>query len=895
MTHPITPAEAFLVNVSTVGHQSPPKMLLLADGRLLYVWTNDAIWDDVLHTTMQARIFNADGTPATGQINLGALGAVDGFDGYDWDNMDVDLLDDGRVMLSWVRNTAEAGNDEPVFAILQPTATGLTITTPRTTIQSNDTTVFESPPITTVLDNGNVLFVWSKNAPHDDIKSMTLQGRIYDPTTGSFTSPEFRIGSQAIDGSDWTDVPTLNIVQLAGGNVVVTWSRSNVEAGFTEPVYTVLDRNGNAITGTLEIEGSDNEVQHTPWESPAQIVALSDGRWMATWVNDGYSDDLATMTIEARIFNADGTPATGDIRVGRTAVDGSDGFDNANFTITEIGGGRVVIGYAENFVTSGNHSTLPRFTILNAATGATIIADVRIPVAPSHPWAGPPVIEALGNSGFFVAVYANGDQFSGGVTGLNYRIFDGNGVPVTGDVRLTSATSASALSGFDHFDWDQVDVIFNPTNHSFSVGWVGQSDGSGTAVYTSGAIDVTAFIGPVVVPDGIVDGTAGDDTMPPGYVDAQGDIIDGADGLDDTVAAGAGNDTVDAGLGNDSVFGGNGDDSIFGSAGADVLDGGDGDDSLAGGAGSDSHVGGNGSDLIDGGEGDDTASGGAGDDTVFGGQGNDLILGGAGLDSLFGGAGDDVIDARGGVERPDFAFPDLGETDVEQFDDVDFVEGGEGDDTILTGDDADTVDGGAGRDSIDGGLDSDVLFGGAGDDLIVAGEGLDSVEGGDGDDLIFGGVAAGAPDVFSQPDEVDPVIENDIDTLFGGAGNDTIFGGDDGDFLSGDEGDDLLDGGLDADTLSGGTGSDTLTGGHGADVFVFTPGSDVTITDFTAEDRLLLTEFYTDLQEVQDDFADDGVLNQSVGDLSDNSALQGSITLIGVDGLIFTTETTGLL
>ena len=112
--------------------------------------------------------------------------------------------------------------------------------------------------------------------------------------------------------------------------------------------------------------------------------------------------------------------------------------------------------------------------------------------------------------------------------------------------------------------------------------------------------------------------------------------------------------------------------------------------------------------------------------------------------------------------------------------------------------------------------------------------------------------------------------------------------------ILGEEGDDVLDGGLDADTITGGTGSDTVTGGEGADVFVFVPGGDLTVTDFAAEDQLILTGYFTDLAELVTDFLDDGIINQSVGDFLDNSELAGSITLVNATDALLTTDTTGL-
>ena len=560
------------IATSTAGNQSPPKMLLLADGRTLYLWSDDGLGDTSANI-LQARIFNADGTPATGQISLTSLPSIDGSDGFDWDSLDLDLLDDGRVVISYVRSNTAPGGEEPVFAIVTPTTSDLTVTTPATEIQSSDTTSSESPPVTTVLDNGNILFVWSNNALDDDNPTMTLEGRIYNPTTGTWVTNDFQVGNVAVDGSDGTDVPALSVVQLQGGNVVVSWARSNAETGFNEPVYTVLDQNGNTIFATSEVEGTDNEAQWSEWESPAQIVALSDGRWMAAWVNDGYGDDAASMTLEARIFNADGTPATGDIRVGNTAVDGTDSFDNAQFNITEISNGRVVIGYAETFETDG--TTLPLFTILDTSTGTTIVADVQIPLATSHPYPGPPVIVALGNAGHFVAVYADGNQAGFGATGLNYRIFDGSGQPLTGDILLTNGTADPALSGADGFDWDQVQLLWDPATFTFTAAWAGQNDGSGTGAYTSGPISVRSW-----VPDGIIEGTDGNDLIGAGFSDAGGDQIDGSDGDDDLIRAGNGNDTIAAGLGSDTLDGGDGDDVLDGGAGNDIITTGNGADTV---------------------------------------------------------------------------------------------------------------------------------------------------------------------------------------------------------------------------------------------------------------------------------------------------------------------------
>ncbi|MFD0859709.1 Hint domain-containing protein [Roseovarius aquimarinus] len=201
----------------------------------------------------------------------------------------------------------------------------------------------------------------------------------------------------------------------------------------------------------------------------------------------------------------------------------------------------------------------------------------------------------------------------------------------------------------------------------------------------------------------------------------------------------------------------------------------------------------------------------------------------------------------------------------------------------------DSLTGGAGDDTLLGDGGNDTLTGGAGNDSLLAGTGNDELRGGAGDD-----------------------------TLRGEAGNDTILGGGGRDILSGGDGDDRLTGGADRDTIAGDAGNDTLDGGNGDDVltggagndrFVYAPGSgNDTITDFgtgnagsitdgdgSNNDSLDLSAFYSGLTELRNDFSDDGILNQSVGDYSDNTAMNGSITLTGVTRNDLTNDTTGVV
>ncbi len=257
------------------------------------------------------------------------------------------------------------------------------------------------------------------------------------------------------------------------------------------------------------------------------------------------------------------------------------------------------------------------------------------------------------------------------------------------------------------------------------------------------------------------------------------DILDGST-TNATVYldGGAGDDTLLGGSGGDFIIGGDGSDAIYGNGGDDLLivddhdlasgvvDGGDGTDiALIAGAGVTIDLNAHSLEAVFGDYGNDVLTtsgvsavflyGGAGNDVLTGGDGADFISGGTGSDTLVGGAGDDtlVIDAQdlqahidGGLGI-DVAYGegtvgitiDLGATNLEGF------VGTSGDDTVtagisadailLGGDGNDNLYGGHGDNFISGGAGNDILFGNAGDDVLDGGAGADKLIGGAGDDI----------------------------------------------------------------------------------------------------------------------------------------------------------------
>jgi hypothetical protein len=150
-------------------------------------------------------------------------------------------------------------------------------------------------------------------------------------------------------------------------------------------------------------------------------------------------------------------------------------------------------------------------------------------------------------------------------------------------------------------------------------------------------------------------------------------------------------------------------------------------------------------------------------DYIDAGDGDDTIYGDDGNDTLLGNAGADHIygelgnDVIYGGSLPDFLDGGLGNDEIHGGDDADVVIGAEGNDKLFGENFTDELHGNAGDDYIDGGLDADFIFAGEGQDVVVGGEGLDTTFGEWGDDRMFAGAG---------PDQ-----------LFGGYGDDILNGG----------------------------------------------------------------------------------------------------------------------
>lgn len=220
------------------------------------------------------------------------------------------------------------------------------------------------------------------------------------------------------------------------------------------------------------------------------------------------------------------------------------------------------------------------------------------------------------------------------------------------------------------------------------------------------------------------------------------------------------------------------------------------------------------------------------DRLLNGGSGNDQLVSGGGNDTLYGYGGDDGLVSGGGNDA---------------------LYGQSGNDSLYGQAGSDALWGDAGNDWLDGGIGVDSLDGGPGNDTYFVTDSGDSYEDSSGYDTLLTYVSMALPDgfevltlqgaapLYAFGNSADNVINgNDGANPFlrGLGGSDYITGGNGNDSIDGESGDDALPighvagndslhGGGGNDTIRAGDGDDYVTGGAGTDFLIGEGGNDL--------------------------------------------------------------------
>lgn len=417
---------------------------------------------------------------------------------------------------------------------------------------------------------------------------------------------------------------------------------------------------------------------------------------------------------------------------------------------------------------------------------------------------------------------------------------------------------------------------------------------------------------------------------------SQGLHIAVGNALNNLITDGAGLGIVAGEGGNDTLRMGDDDDTAFGGDGNDLLEGGNGNDELRG------DVMNNGVNLA---PGNDTLDGGAGVDTLAGGLGNDTYIvdtpfdvveedAGAGVDTLITRSTEvqlaanveNMTSADTGLTLTDGAYMimygnDLANVITGTNAAANWIEAGEGNDTLIGGTRNDILDGQGGVNRMQGGLGDDIYYIADANQDIVENqeEGRDSVvmqlafnlelaanienqyvltpnqnPGAFITSLLgaFNVTGNGLSNRLTGSDGANTLLGLDgDDTIAGHGGADNLDGGEGNDSLLGGAGNDLISGGAGNDVLNGGSGSDSMAGGLGDDIYVLDSATDVVTevvdgSEYGGMDTILSTVSVGVFQGVENITLQGSAAINAAGDDSDNTLRgnTGANLLQGNDG-----------
>jgi Ca2+-binding RTX toxin-like protein len=284
---------------------------------------------------------------------------------------------------------------------------------------------------------------------------------------------------------------------------------------------------------------------------------------------------------------------------------------------------------------------------------------------------------------------------------------------------------------------------------------------------------------------------------------------------------------------------------------------------------------------------------------VYAGDGNDEVRAGLGSSETFdGGNGTDLIDTTSfnGAYVINLA---TGATNYgDSFTNFENITTGGGDDDITGTSGANVINTGAGNDTIRGGSGTDTVNAGAGNDtvIIASGDGLDNTDGGaDIDTLDYTGTSGNI--VFNLATGAfafggSPVTNTNYENFNSGDGNDVITGTAGINIINGAGGDDTITSGGN-DTISGGEGDDliyagfgtpeTLDGGNGTDTLDTTSFSGTYVVDLAAGTTNFAGESFTNFENIISGAGNDTITGTAGVNILNGGGGNDTITSSGND------------
>lgn len=292
----------FKSNTYVTSSQRDPAASGLADGGFVVVWDSNGVDGD--RSGIAAQMYNADGTMQGGEFIVNSFHTQTQIDPV------VAGLNDGGFVVVWY-SPHQSGTAEHFAQIYNADGT--------TRGGEIALTGTHQAPTILALDNGGFL-VGNQTIGGE------VSGRHYD-ANGALQ------GSAYVINTDMANQQTeMSLTQLNNGLVVATW-QSYVDGTVSNEIRAQMllpDGTKSGVEFSLNVYQANGQID-------PEIAALSDGGFVATWTSWGQDGNVNG--VYARVFNADGSARTGEFLATSAPLDAEDsaqvvGLSDGRFMIT---------------------------------------------------------------------------------------------------------------------------------------------------------------------------------------------------------------------------------------------------------------------------------------------------------------------------------------------------------------------------------------------------------------------------------------------------------------------------------------------------------------------------------------------------------------------------------
>lgn len=307
------------VNTTTFDAQEDAKVVQLANGNIVIVWTDSSeTTPDFDGQTVRMQIYTAAGVKIGGEITVPTVTE------NDQQVETVVALRDEHFAVFWEDGSESSSFPTPKFRLYNANGTpaGGEMTLP------SGMSISETEGFTASYGTNGMIVA--------GITRVSFSDRIVVQRIGA----DGGANGDMIEVAGAGDYSDAKIARLANGNYIVTWTDTSNTPPFNKgPVVhaQIITASGAKLGDDFTVTG-DNFSEH----SNSEITALSNGQFVVSWLSRADNDVVGYKHV-MRVFDADGTPASGVATVydNHVANEGIRNFAHLR-SISELPDGRLL-------------------------------------------------------------------------------------------------------------------------------------------------------------------------------------------------------------------------------------------------------------------------------------------------------------------------------------------------------------------------------------------------------------------------------------------------------------------------------------------------------------------------------------------------------------------------